>query len=62
MADSQLLVNYMHSRHSPVEASEKIEKKKFHQAELEDKCMYNILLYARFFSLFTQTFQVYSSP
>ncbi|XP_025424225.1 methyltransferase-like protein 17, mitochondrial [Sipha flava] len=37
MTDSQLLVNYMHSRHSPVEASEKIEKKKFHQAELEDK-------------------------
>jgi len=40
MSDSQLLLNYLHSRHSPVEQSEIMEKKQQSRVELEKKCMY----------------------
>lgn len=37
MSDSQLLLNYLHSRHSPVEQSEIMEKKQQNRVELEKK-------------------------
>jgi len=40
MSDGQLLLNYLYSRHSPVEQRELMEKKQQNRVELEKKCMY----------------------
>lgn len=40
MSDGQLLTNYLHSRHSPVEHNEIMEKKQQHKIELRNKCVY----------------------
>lgn len=40
LSNGQLLVNYLRSRHTPIENSQKMEKKQQYKVELEKKCMY----------------------